>query len=99
MMALVRRTRNSSLCWQDACDLLKATANRHGLLCRELPPKLYGDPALCSIVTSRKHLSLILKPEGELRITYKALPNFETLVCNLLDVPASYIERLCERFP
>ncbi len=93
------RTKGVAQQWRDMCTMLEETAILHDILYRELPPKVFGDPALCSIITGRKHLSLMLHADGELRITYKALPSYESLVCNILDVQSGYVRQLTTRFP
>lgn len=93
------RSKSAAEQWHAIAGLLEETAGKHGLWFRELPPKVLGDAALCSIITARKQLSLILNPDGELRIIFKALPSVESAVCNILDVQHGYVRQLAGRFP
>jgi hypothetical protein len=95
----MRRTKNVSERWQELRETAVDIARQRGLIYRECEPMLWGDGAICSIVSSRRQLCAILHPDGELRINFKALPSKIDLVCNILDFDQEELWKLFAQYP
>lgn len=91
------RTKSVVERWHTLRSILFGMAQRFGFHYRDSAPIYWGDAALCSVVSSRARIYVLLQPEGDLRIVVRSGGRKTEAVCNIMDFDEADLGDLFEQ--